>query len=429
MIKMKFQKVVISALLLLLGVISAEATGGCTVNNIALDDPTVLGTWTSDCISTNRSDSYAQFYTFDLAQNETVQIDLKSTEDTYLYLLQDNGTSGIVIDSNDDFGGSLNSRIIKELDVGSYTIEATTYSEAVTGDFNLTLKTSSYESNILNGDMIPTESMASLLETCTGDECPLVVIDAYVNFANGEYIDVWEEAIYNPTTQKYEYSLNILAENGTAAELYLMVYIAFPDPDAEEYTMYYSFGDDQAVGGGGANEDHMIDYSACPYMEDTFPLVMNFDGDPLPFIPMDLSTYVLPAISQARMTVKDVPSNVDLYMNGYNIECQNWNWNSYSMGNPDGSVTLVTRGLIEGKEYGFGLQVYSSTMWREYALNDNDNDFSNGGVFVEDMIYDENYMPIFDKTIFATSEDIEISAPENLGFGNPIPPILYLLLL
>lgn len=60
--------------------------------------------------------------------------------DTYLYLLNGSGTGGSINDSNDDVSGTnRNSRIIKTLAAGTYTIEATTFDDATLGNFTLSL--------------------------------------------------------------------------------------------------------------------------------------------------------------------------------------------------------------------------------------------------------------------------------------------------
>jgi len=98
------------------------------------------GSWSSDCESTHRSGRYARYYSFTLNSSRSVRIDLESDTDTYLYLINGNGTEGDVIDSNDDFAGSYNSRIERNLSSGTYTIEATTFSSGATGGFTLTLQ-------------------------------------------------------------------------------------------------------------------------------------------------------------------------------------------------------------------------------------------------------------------------------------------------
>ena len=98
------------------------------------------GSWTSDCASSTKEGRYARFYTFTLSQEATVQIDLTSSRDTVLNLLEGAGRDGDVKANNDDVAtGSTNSQIKETLEAGTYTIEATTFAEATTGDFTLTI--------------------------------------------------------------------------------------------------------------------------------------------------------------------------------------------------------------------------------------------------------------------------------------------------
>ena len=98
------------------------------------------GSWTSDCTSENREESYAQFYSFTLGQETQVTIDLMSDEDTYLYLLRGPGRDGAEAASNDDIeSGNTDSQIVATLAAGTYTIEATTYDADTTGSFTLTV--------------------------------------------------------------------------------------------------------------------------------------------------------------------------------------------------------------------------------------------------------------------------------------------------
>jgi hypothetical protein len=99
------------------------------------------GSWSSACASSNRSGRYAHFYTFTLSQQGTVQIDLTSTKDPYLFLLNGAGTDGTVEAENDDVVPNVdtNSRISATLNAGTYTAEATTYDAGITGNFALTI--------------------------------------------------------------------------------------------------------------------------------------------------------------------------------------------------------------------------------------------------------------------------------------------------
>ena len=81
------------------------------------------------------------YYTFTLAQQQTVTITLESAIDTYLYLRSGSAKSGNAAAENDDItpGSNLNSQISRSLAAGSYTIEATTYAAAQVGSFTLTI--------------------------------------------------------------------------------------------------------------------------------------------------------------------------------------------------------------------------------------------------------------------------------------------------
>ncbi len=115
-------------------------TSSCAVTTIYINTP-VSTSWGTSCGSTHRGGSYAKFYSFLLTATTTVVIDLTlATVDTYAYLLQGSGTGGTVITSDDDGGGGTNSRIVRRLAPGSYTIEATTYSSGGTGAFGLSLR-------------------------------------------------------------------------------------------------------------------------------------------------------------------------------------------------------------------------------------------------------------------------------------------------
>ena len=105
-------------------------------------DVSESGEWVVDCASENRSGSYARFYTFTLDEPVEVQIDLTSEDDPYLFLLDGGGRDGDVKAENDDVdldGGDFDSRLTVELEAGTYTVEATTYGAATTGDFTLTI--------------------------------------------------------------------------------------------------------------------------------------------------------------------------------------------------------------------------------------------------------------------------------------------------
>ena len=104
------------------------------------EDISVTGEWTDGCDSANRNGSYARFYTFTIEDDAEVAIDLTSDEDTYLFLLEGAGRDGTVEAENDDAAsGNLNSLITTTLTAGTYTVEATTYNPAITGEFALAI--------------------------------------------------------------------------------------------------------------------------------------------------------------------------------------------------------------------------------------------------------------------------------------------------
>jgi pimeloyl-ACP methyl ester carboxylesterase len=119
-----------------LGIRTTDAAAGC-ISPLALN-ATTGGAWTDDCASVHRSGRYARFYTFSLSSFQEIQIDLSSPSvDSFLYLLQGSGTTGPVLFSDDDSGGSNNSRIRATLAPGAYTVEATTFAAGRTGSFAL----------------------------------------------------------------------------------------------------------------------------------------------------------------------------------------------------------------------------------------------------------------------------------------------------
>ena len=118
-------------------------TTGCTPTSLTLPASGVSGTWADDCESQVSGRGYARYYTFTLSEGAEVTIDLTSTVDTYLYLRSGSSTSGTAQHSNDDIeSGNTDSQIVETLSAGTYTIEATTYSEDATGSFTLSVSSS-----------------------------------------------------------------------------------------------------------------------------------------------------------------------------------------------------------------------------------------------------------------------------------------------
>ena len=146
------------------GVEALEGPGNaCPVTSLGRLSGTVTrtGRWSSDCASANRTGRYARFYSFTLAQAGDVQIDLESSQDSYLYLLNGSGTGGTIVTSNDDSGTGNNARITQRLAAGTYTVEATTFGSGRTGSFTLTVAASG------GGSTCPVTSLGSLSGTVT----------------------------------------------------------------------------------------------------------------------------------------------------------------------------------------------------------------------------------------------------------------------
>ncbi len=70
----------------------------------------------------------SNYIRFTLDEEQIISIDLVSSDDTYLYLLDGSGARPTFRRSNDDGGFYLNSRLYGRLVAGDYTIEATTNS-------------------------------------------------------------------------------------------------------------------------------------------------------------------------------------------------------------------------------------------------------------------------------------------------------------
>ena len=104
-----------------------------------------FGDWIPECASAKRGDNYAaQYYRLTLDEESRVTLDLNSrAAGTHLYLWGGlNRSSGTPLAENSgiSWGGSgFNSRIVRTLAAGSYTVEATTYGELDDGQFTLTV--------------------------------------------------------------------------------------------------------------------------------------------------------------------------------------------------------------------------------------------------------------------------------------------------
>ena len=127
--------------------ISGLGTGGTggaadACGETIAEDGATTGTWAADCPSSVADRGYARYYTFTLARDSALTIDLESSVDPYLYLRAGEARTGAFLHENDDVdrpGGDYDSQISETLTAGTYTIEATTYKTGETGTFTLTI--------------------------------------------------------------------------------------------------------------------------------------------------------------------------------------------------------------------------------------------------------------------------------------------------
>ena len=97
---------------------------------------------TEDCKSTRRSGAYVDYYTFHSTVDRKIRIDVESSVDSYLYLIEGayNGGDGYL--ERDDNGGddADDAHITRDITAGTYTIAVTTRSSNRTGSYTLMLR-------------------------------------------------------------------------------------------------------------------------------------------------------------------------------------------------------------------------------------------------------------------------------------------------
>ena len=99
----------------------------------------IESTLSEKSLSVHREGSYANYYTFTIENEVSLAIDLNSSFDTYLFLLEGNGRNGRIISENDDYNDHLNSHISITLSPGVYTIEVTSFDNNTEGVVDLIL--------------------------------------------------------------------------------------------------------------------------------------------------------------------------------------------------------------------------------------------------------------------------------------------------
>ena len=91
----------------------------------SLNSVAVEGTWNGDCLSRNREDAYARYYTFSILRQSDVSITLESETDPYVFLLSGIGAEADYLAENDDIdlaSRNFHSRIAITLEPGDYTL-------------------------------------------------------------------------------------------------------------------------------------------------------------------------------------------------------------------------------------------------------------------------------------------------------------------
>ena len=97
---------------------------------------------TDDCKSTRRSGAYVDYYTFHSTVGRKIRIDVESSVDSYLYLIEGAYNGGTARLAYDDNGGddANDARITRDITPGTYTIAVTTRSSNRTGSYTLKVK-------------------------------------------------------------------------------------------------------------------------------------------------------------------------------------------------------------------------------------------------------------------------------------------------
>ncbi len=188
------------------------------------------------------------------------------------------------------------------------------------------------------------------------------------------------------------------------------------------YNTYYDFGDDNAPGGEGSNEDQAL--SGCFTRDDATPFIPDFSAE-LPAVDVNLSDYVVPNVGRADIYIKanqlhTAKGNViDL---GYwltDMTCNetemrnNWSW--FEGNDEEGTAHYVVNGLVEGHDYALNTTYRldtNDTQWYRYVVNDNDGNFTNGGAYNDEIEVDDNGNVIYSDTLALLSGGMNTLIPE-----------------
>ncbi|MBU1667439.1 VCBS repeat-containing protein [bacterium] len=143
--------------------------------DIVLNDQNI----TEFIASTQRSGKYARYYTFQTNDERNITVNMTASFDTYLYLLDENGSR---LYSDDDGGDGYNSKLEELLlPAGNYTIEATTFSNATVGTFDLNITDNRVDNNDTTLPSVPT--LTTTPPTTTTDSNTTVEVNGEIGSA------------------------------------------------------------------------------------------------------------------------------------------------------------------------------------------------------------------------------------------------------
>ena len=118
-----------------------EPGDGCVVADVATDGSEASGTWANDCKSEEKTGRNARYYQFTLAEDARVTVTLEAdAAEPVLHLRAGASKTGAAIANHEGFSPDYKrAEIVENLEAGTYTVEARTYSANYEGDFTLTV--------------------------------------------------------------------------------------------------------------------------------------------------------------------------------------------------------------------------------------------------------------------------------------------------
>lgn len=103
----------------------------------------VQGKWSRACASQYEDDRYAKYYTFTVPSRRTVTLALSPAEPTIARLILRSGATqlGAVVNATSSAAAGENASVALSLDAGTYTVEASSFYPAHSGEFTLSVLT------------------------------------------------------------------------------------------------------------------------------------------------------------------------------------------------------------------------------------------------------------------------------------------------